>query len=154
LFIYSSLRDCPFPPRLSGCPTLFAMCLFWFFHLLVYYSVCFFSVFPGWESVCPGGYADLAHVCLWEYHMPLSSPGGLLLPSRLGSGVWQCGALLVSPFTVEWRCYVQAGVVEMSKFYVFLVVFLARCSPRSLQDFTLGSMLSASSSSHQLGILP
>jgi hypothetical protein len=85
--------------------------------------------------------------------MPLSSPGGLLLPSRLGSGVWQCGALLVSPFTVEWRCYVQAGVVEMSKFYVFLVVFLARCSPRSLQDFTLGSMLSASSSSHHLGIL-
>jgi hypothetical protein len=56
-----------------------------FFQLLVYYSVCFF---PGWESVCPGGYADLAWVCLWEYRVPLSSSGGLLLPRRLGAGIW------------------------------------------------------------------
>jgi hypothetical protein len=33
-----------------------------------------FLFFPGWRSVCPGGYADLAQGCLWEYHVPLSSP--------------------------------------------------------------------------------
>jgi hypothetical protein len=44
------------------------------------------------------------------------------------------GSLLVSPFNVKWRCYVQAGVVEESKFCLFLVVFPVRCisniSPR------------------------
>jgi hypothetical protein len=44
------------------------------------------------------------------------------------------GALLVSPFNMKWRCYVQAGVVEESKFCLFLVVFPVRCissiSPR------------------------
>jgi hypothetical protein len=56
---------------------------------LCYVSFCcycliiqfFFSFFPGWGSVCPGGYADLAQGCLLEYRMPLSSPGGLLLSS-------------------------------------------------------------------------
>jgi hypothetical protein len=91
LFIYSSMRHCPSPPLWhSGCPTLFITCLFFSFQLLVYYSVCFFS--PGWESVYPGGYADLAQGCLWEYHMLLSSPGGLLLPRRLGTGIWQHGS--------------------------------------------------------------
>jgi hypothetical protein len=86
LFIYSSVRDCSFPPlRCSGCPALFATCLFYCYCLL--FSL-FFSFFPGWGSVCPGGYADLAQGCLWEYRVPLSSPGGLLLPSRLGSGIW------------------------------------------------------------------
>jgi hypothetical protein len=36
------------------------------------------------------------------------------------------GALLVSLFTVEWRCYVQAGGVVVLEFYLFLVVFPAR----------------------------
>jgi hypothetical protein len=44
------------------------------------------------------------------------------------------GALLVSPFNVEWGCYAQAGGVEGSEFCLFLVVFPARCissiSPR------------------------
>jgi hypothetical protein len=44
------------------------------------------------------------------------------------------GALLVSPFNVEWGCYVWAGVVEVLEFCLFLVVFPARCissvSPR------------------------
>jgi hypothetical protein len=67
------------PPRLwrSEHPALFATCLF----VVVVYSVWFFSFFPGWGSVCPGGYADLTRGCLWEYHVPLSSPGGLLLLS-------------------------------------------------------------------------
>jgi hypothetical protein len=44
------------------------------------------------------------------------------------------GALLVSPFTMEWRCYAWAGGVVVLEFYIFLVVFPARCissvSPR------------------------
>jgi hypothetical protein len=66
----------------SGCPALFAMCLFCCYWLLF----SFFSFFPGWRSVCPGGYADLAQGCLWEYHVPLSSSCGLR-PSKL-SGRW------------------------------------------------------------------
>jgi hypothetical protein len=45
-----------------------------------------FSFFPGWGSICPGGYANLAQDCLWEYLMPLSSPCGLRLPKW--SGHW------------------------------------------------------------------
>jgi hypothetical protein len=44
------------------------------------------------------------------------------------------GALLVSLFTVEWRCYAQARGVEDLGFCLFLVVFPERCissfSPR------------------------
>jgi hypothetical protein len=83
------VRDFPFPPlRCSGCPTLFAMCLFCCYCLL--FS---FSFFPGWGSVCPGGYADLAQGCLWEYHILLSSPCGphLSKPSWLWHlvAVWE-----------------------------------------------------------------
>jgi hypothetical protein len=46
-----------------------------------------FLFFPWW-LVCPGGYADLAQGCLWEYHIPLSSPCGLHLPKCSGAGVW------------------------------------------------------------------
>jgi hypothetical protein len=48
----------------------------------------FFSFFHGWGSVCPGDSAHRAQGCLWEYCMPLSSLGVLLLPSRLGTGIW------------------------------------------------------------------
>jgi hypothetical protein len=34
------------------------------------------------------------------------------------------GALLVSPFIMEWGCYVRAGGVEVSEFYLFSVFFL------------------------------
>jgi hypothetical protein len=46
------------------------------------FCLVFFSFFPGWGSVCPGGYAELVQDCLWEYHLPLSSSGGLLLLSQ------------------------------------------------------------------------
>jgi hypothetical protein len=75
----------------------------------------------------------------------LSSPGGLLLPSQLVTGVWRRESPPGFSFNVEWRCYVWAGGVVVLKFYLFLVVFPSRCSPVSLQDFTLGSTLFASS---------
>jgi hypothetical protein len=55
-----------------------------FFVVIAYYSVGFFSFFPGWLSVCPGGYADWAQGCLWEYRVPLSSPCGPHLPKPSG----------------------------------------------------------------------
>jgi hypothetical protein len=60
----------PSPPlKSSGRPTLFPTCLYCSYCLLLS-----FSFVPGWGSVCPGGYADLAQGCLWEYHVPLTSP--------------------------------------------------------------------------------
>jgi hypothetical protein len=50
------------------------------FLLLLLIIQFFFSFFPGWGSVCPGDYADLAQGCLWEYRVPLSSPCCLHLP--------------------------------------------------------------------------
>jgi hypothetical protein len=81
------------PPPLSGAqgtlPSL--LCVFFFFSAAcLLFSLVFSSfVFSGWGSVCPGGYADLAQGCLWEYHVSLSSAGGLQLPSRIGAGIWQ-----------------------------------------------------------------
>jgi hypothetical protein len=80
-------RISPPPLQRSGCQALFVMCLLLL--LCAYYSV-FFSFFPGWGSVCPGVYADLAQDCLWEYCMPLSSPCVLHLPKW--SGCWHLGA--------------------------------------------------------------
>jgi hypothetical protein len=86
-FIYSSMRDCPSP--LFGdrdTPPSLLHVFFFFLAACLLFSLFFFP--PGWELVCPWGYADLAQGCLWEYCVPLSSPGGLLLPSRLGAGIW------------------------------------------------------------------
>jgi hypothetical protein len=81
LFIYSSGRDFSSPPLWNSVhPALFVTCLFCCYCLLF----SFFSFFPGLGSVCPGGYADLAHGCLWENHVPLSSPCGLRLPKPSG----------------------------------------------------------------------
>jgi hypothetical protein len=71
----------PLPPLWrSGCPVLFGTCLF----LLLFFIIQFvFSLFFPWlGAVCPGGYADLAQGCLWEYRMLLSSSGGLHLSSQ------------------------------------------------------------------------
>jgi hypothetical protein len=61
------------------------LCYVSFLLLLFIIQFVYFSFFPGWGLVCPWGYADLAQVCLWEYHMPLSSPDGLHLPKWSGS---------------------------------------------------------------------
>jgi hypothetical protein len=75
-FSIQLVRDFPSPLlQLSGRPARFATCLFCCYCLL--FS---FSFLPGWGSVCPGGYADLAQGCLWEYRILLSSRCGLRLP--------------------------------------------------------------------------
>jgi hypothetical protein len=85
--VYLQFREgFPSPPlRHSVHPTLFAMCLYCSYCLLLS-----FSFFPGWGLVCPGGYADLAQGCLWKYHVLLSSPWPHL-PSHLGTGNWWPG---------------------------------------------------------------
>jgi hypothetical protein len=88
LFIYSSGKDsppCPFWHSVR--PTLFASCLYCSYCLLLS-----FSFFPGWGSVCPGGYAELAQGCLWEYRVLLSSPCGPRLPKM--SGRWHLVVVL------------------------------------------------------------
>jgi hypothetical protein len=142
LFIYSSVRDCPYPPlwHSGHLPSLLQV-----FLLLLLFIQVFFSFFPGCGLVCPGGYADLAQGCLWEYRVLFSSPGCLLLSAgkELVSG--GVGVLLVSPFIVEWGCYAWAGGVKVSEFCSSWWFFLEGASPASLQDCTLGSTLSASS---------
>jgi hypothetical protein len=62
LFIYSPGKG-SLPPIFSAqcAPPSFQRVLI---VLIAYYSVSLF--FPGWRSVCPGGYAALAQACLWE----------------------------------------------------------------------------------------
>jgi hypothetical protein len=48
------------------------------------------------------------------------------------------GALLVSPFNMEWGCYVWAGgveVLEESEFCLFSLVFSGRCFSSILPRF-------------------
>jgi hypothetical protein len=71
----------PLPPFLAlRVPHPLSMCLFC---CCLLFSLSFY---PGWGLVCPGGYADLAQDCLWECHIPLSSPCVLHLPKQ--SGRW------------------------------------------------------------------
>jgi hypothetical protein len=123
LFIYSSVRDSPPAPLALRVPHPLSYCLYCSYCLLLSFS--FF--FPGWGSVCPGGYADLAQGCLWEYRGTVK----LTLWSASSQAVWAWasgspGALLISPFNVKWRCSVQAGGVEGSKFCLFSVALPAR----------------------------
>jgi hypothetical protein len=82
LFIYSSGKDSPPPLFGAQCSPPSLLCVF--IVLIAYYSVSLF--FRGWGSVCPGGYADLAQGCLWEYCVPISSPCGPHLPKSSGRG--------------------------------------------------------------------
>jgi hypothetical protein len=93
LFIYSLHEILPLPHSLelrAPCSLCYMSFFLFFPALCILLSLFFFSIFFPWVgSLCPGGYVDLAQGCLWEYCMLLSSPGGLLLPSRIGAGIWQ-----------------------------------------------------------------
>jgi hypothetical protein len=128
LFIYSPGKA-SLPPVFSaqGAPPSFQHVLI---VLIAYYSVSLF--FPGWRSVCPGGYAALAQACLWENRGTAKltwSASSQWVPATGGPG-----ALLVSPFNVKWRFSAPAGGVEGSKLCLFSVIMPAKCvsgvSPR------------------------
>jgi hypothetical protein len=73
-------------PRFSvlraPCPLCYMSSLLFFF--IIQFG---FFLFSPWVGVgLSRGYADLAHCCLWEYGMPISSPDGLCLPKW--SGTW------------------------------------------------------------------
>jgi hypothetical protein len=120
LFIYSLPKGLPLPhfPGL-GCPSLFAVSFFvLLIQLLVYYLVFFFSFLfppPAPPVETPGGYADLAHHCMWGYHVLLSSPGGLHLPKQSGS--WHLA--VQEPF---WFLHLiwSGGVMLASSWWFFL----------------------------------
>jgi hypothetical protein len=147
LFIYSSPEIFPLPhsPGLRApCP----LCYVSFFSAACLLLFVFFSLFfpPEWGSVCPGGYADLAQCCLWEYHMPLSSSGGLHLHKQSWS--WHMVAREPSWFLhLTWSGDVmrRLEVGQSRSFASSWWFFLQGVSLESLQDFTLRSTLSASS---------
>jgi hypothetical protein len=101
--------------------TLFPACLYCSYCLLVS-----FSFFPGWRSVCPGGSADLAQGCLWEYHctaqLTLSVSSQTVwarVTGSLGASLflcyceveilcasWRCGGVKVVPLLSDFACKV------------------------------------------------
>jgi hypothetical protein len=142
LFIYSSMKDCPSPTlQSSGCPALFATCLF-----VVLFIQFFFSLFSLdgvqsvqgsmliWPRVVCGSIAcRLAHleVCFSRagrsWHLAAWEPSWFLCLTGSGDAIRGVGVWRSHSCTSSWWFFLQ-GV-----------------SPASLQDFTLGSMLSASS---------
>jgi hypothetical protein len=124
-----------------GCPTLFATCLYCSYCLLLS-----FSFFPGWGSVCPGGYATLAQGCLWKYCVSLSSP--CLRLSNLSG----CGRL-AAPWGTSWFLRSMWSGDALRRLEVWRGQSFASSqwpclqgvSPASLQDFILEDTLSASS---------
>jgi hypothetical protein len=113
----------------SGRPTLFPACLYCSYCLLLS-----FSFFPGWRSVCPGGYAALAQACLWEYCGTVKLTWSVSSQAVWAPATGGLGALLVSPFKVKGRFSAPAGGVEGSKLCLFSVIMPGKCvssvSPR------------------------
>jgi hypothetical protein len=138
LFICSSREGVPLPSLWSsGCPTLFVMCLV--FQLLVYYSVFFLFSLGRGQSV-----QGAMLLCPREYRVPLiCSPCGL--PSSVGTGIWQEKPSWF--LRLMWRgdAMHRLGVWRYQSFASSWWFFLPGVSPASLQEFTLGSTLSASS---------
>jgi hypothetical protein len=80
----------PLPELREPCPLCY---ISFFFSCLFMIQFGFFSFFS-WLGVSLSRWLCWSvQGCLWEYCMLLSSPDGLLLPSRLGAGVWQHGSL-------------------------------------------------------------
>jgi hypothetical protein len=140
-FVYLQFSWGSAPPPLSraqgALPSL--LCVFFFFSFFFIIQV-FFPFFPGQGSVCPGGYADLSqgvphanYLLTWwsskqdrSWHLAAWEPSWFLHLTWCGDAMHRLGV---------WRC--QSFASSWS--------FLPGVSPASLQVFTLGSMLSASS---------
>jgi hypothetical protein len=138
LLIYSSRKESPPPSSVLRVPHFFARCLYCSYCLLLS-----FPFFPGWRSVCPGSYAVLAQGCLWEYCVLLSSP---CLPKLCGHGqlvAWGPSWFLC--LTWSGDSLLSLKVWKGQSFASSQWFCLQGVSPGSLQDFTIGGTLSASS---------
>jgi hypothetical protein len=139
LFIYSSCEECPSSSLQSSVrPALFVTCIFFFSSLFII-QLYFFS--PGQGSVCPGCYADLsqgvlraAYLLTWwspkqgrSWCLAAWEPFWFLCLTWCGDAMHGLGV---------WRCW------SLASSWWF---FLPGVSPASLQEFTLGNTLSASS---------
>jgi hypothetical protein len=117
------------------------------FLLLLLITQFFFSFYPWWGLVCPGGCADLAQDYLWEYCMLLSSPCGPPLPKPSGcchlAVVWESSWFL--RLTWSGDAMRRLEVWRSQSFGSSWYFFLYSVSPACLQVFTLGGTLSASS---------
>jgi hypothetical protein len=79
------------PPLFSiQCLLFFLLCVFLLLLLIIQFFFPWVVVSLSRGSVCPGGYADLAQGCLWEYCVLLSSPCGLCLLQQ--TGCWHLAA--------------------------------------------------------------
>jgi hypothetical protein len=142
LFIYSSRKD-SLPPFFGAqCAPPSFPCVF--IDLIACYSMKF-PFFSRWRLICPGGYANLAQGCLWEYRGTAK-----LTLSTSSQAIWAWatggpGALLVSLFNVTGNAVHWLEVWRGQSFASSLWFSLQGMSPASLQDFTLGGTLSAPS---------
>jgi hypothetical protein len=107
----------------SGCPALFATCLF------CYCLLFSFSFSLGGGQSVQGAMLIWPRVACESTACHLAQLVVCVFPSRwvLASG-GSVEALLVSPFNIKWGCYAWAGGVEESKFCLFSVFFPIRCT--------------------------
>jgi hypothetical protein len=140
--LFTVLCGIPLPPLTFRAPH--SLCYVSLLFLLIITQFLFFSL-GGGRSV-QGAMLIWPRVVCWSTVYHLAHLVICVFSSRLGAGMWRWpGALLVSPFNVKWRCSAQAGGVGGQSFASSLWPCLQGVSPASLQDFTLGGMLSASS---------
>jgi hypothetical protein len=118
-----AVRD--FPSPIFGVQGALLSLLCFFYVVIPYYSEFFFFFSLG------GGRSVQGAVLIWPWVVCGSTTSCLAHPvvCIFQRTVWalpsgnRMGALLVSPFSVKWRCYAQAGGVEESQFCLFLVFF-------------------------------
>jgi hypothetical protein len=90
------------PPRFSSALTApCSLCIFFFSFLIIIQGFLW-----GEWLVCPGGYAGLSQVWLWEYCMMLGADVSQADLELASAGV---GALLFSQCNIVWRSFLWAG---------------------------------------------
>jgi hypothetical protein len=139
LFIYSSSEGVPLSRAQGALPSL--LHIFFFSAACLLLSLVFFSFFPGQGSVYPGGYADLSQGVPHATYLLTSWS-----PKQVRS--WCLAAQEPSWFLrLTWSgdAMRRLRVRRCWSFASSWWFFLSGVSPASLQEFTLGSTLSASS---------
>jgi hypothetical protein len=139
--LFSVPGKIPLPPlQSSGHPTLFAMCLYCSYCLLLS-----FSFFPGWGSLCLRAMLIWLRVVCGSTAVPWSSPcPHLPKPSGCGQlAAWEPSWFL--NLTWSGDALHRLDVWRGQSFASSRWPCLQGVSPTFLQDFTIGGTLSASS---------